>query len=279
MSGVTKTDWTRNLSLHFASVAGSSFIACKRTVLKPISSSSYISAHRRGKRTLDIDGPAGLDTAGVRTHTIAERKSVIKGRDEIARSRSERDVLLGGSCFDLKRGKETESDRVFMPDKYRGEIQTYLKDDRVLAVVAQTQNLAYFLREGACSSSKISFWGPLGWPRSRHLRLKPSSLGMISTDMVIVNAQKDEGEEQLCDAVAESPTTQVRLRRRAMREGYRVKGVPRLGQDRVRKREGKRDSPPANLMPEAYKLGQKTVYWRCITADIYNGKLGSMDLI
>jgi hypothetical protein len=30
-SGLTRTDWTRNLSLHLASGAGSSFIACSST--------------------------------------------------------------------------------------------------------------------------------------------------------------------------------------------------------------------------------------------------------
>ena len=32
LSAVTATDWTKNLSLHFASGGGCSFIACKRTV-------------------------------------------------------------------------------------------------------------------------------------------------------------------------------------------------------------------------------------------------------
>jgi hypothetical protein len=33
LSEVTTTDWTRNLSRHFASRGGSSFIACRRTAL------------------------------------------------------------------------------------------------------------------------------------------------------------------------------------------------------------------------------------------------------
>lgn len=37
-SGVTKADWTRNLSLHLASGAGSSFIDCRSTA--PISLSA-----------------------------------------------------------------------------------------------------------------------------------------------------------------------------------------------------------------------------------------------
>lgn len=38
-----------------------------------------------GERTLDLDSPAGLDTAGVRAHTVAERKLEIKN-GETARS-------------------------------------------------------------------------------------------------------------------------------------------------------------------------------------------------
>lgn len=118
MSGVTATDWTRNLSLHFASVAGSSFRACNRTI-KRISSSSQVLAQREGKRTLDLDGTTGLDTAGVRAHTVAKRKLDLEDWTKIARSIFKGYILLGGSGFDLKGGKETES-AVFVPDKCRG---------------------------------------------------------------------------------------------------------------------------------------------------------------
>lgn len=69
MSRDTATDWTRNLSLHFASAAGSSFKACSRTI-----STQLVPSHMHqpsgGGRTLDIDMFTGLNAAGVRANTV-----------------------------------------------------------------------------------------------------------------------------------------------------------------------------------------------------------------
>lgn len=72
ISPVTATDWTRNLSLHFASRAGSSFIACNKTG-KNHQLSPFRIWHQR---TLNLHTLPGFNASGVGPYTVAEYKSV-----------------------------------------------------------------------------------------------------------------------------------------------------------------------------------------------------------
>lgn len=67
LSAVTATDWTKNLSLHFASKGGSCFIACRRT--------AGISAPRHFwvefARTSDLDFFSWLDSARVGADAVS----------------------------------------------------------------------------------------------------------------------------------------------------------------------------------------------------------------
>lgn len=68
LSAVTATDWTKNLSLHFASKGGSCFIACRRTV-------GDISARGicfpENVRTRDLNLLSWLDSTGVGADAVS----------------------------------------------------------------------------------------------------------------------------------------------------------------------------------------------------------------
>lgn len=70
-----------------------------------------------------------------------------------------------------------------------GKLSAYLKDQRLLARIAQAEDLAYFLVERACLSQNSSqCLAPRQVAKFRDARLKPSSGGSSSMDMVIVRA-------------------------------------------------------------------------------------------
>lgn len=79
LSAVMGADWTRNLSLHFASSGGSDFIACRRT-------NAGVSRHAipccclvATQRTRDIKVLARLDTARIWSNAvpIGEKKKML----------------------------------------------------------------------------------------------------------------------------------------------------------------------------------------------------------
>lgn len=82
MSLVTATDWTRNLSLHLASAAGSSFIACRRTRAEKLARVHYIETAEEIP-TLNIDLFTGLHTAGVGAHTVAIHSQISNTKTKI----------------------------------------------------------------------------------------------------------------------------------------------------------------------------------------------------
>lgn len=100
ISGVTATDWTRNLSLHLASVAGSSFIACSNTIQLISYGFGHIGVEEW--RTLDIDGAAGLDATRIRANTVARERQSSKIKLISRGMACGGHLLLGCSGLDLE---------------------------------------------------------------------------------------------------------------------------------------------------------------------------------
>lgn len=92
----TGTAWTKNLSLHLAFGAGSSFIACSSTIAgnEPL----CLGANPNIKPTLNFNRLAGLDVTRVGAHTVTD---ICLVNHAWSRARNCGNVLLRGGGFDL----------------------------------------------------------------------------------------------------------------------------------------------------------------------------------
>ena len=100
LSAVTRTDCTRNLSRHFASGGGSSFIAWRRTTCTCQSAAETPRGVRmEGLRTLNFNIFARFDATTVRSHTVSMLSNVNRG--EQGEKGALEVILFGGGGFDL----------------------------------------------------------------------------------------------------------------------------------------------------------------------------------